>query len=134
MKCKSKLNQILGAPRCGSGPNWCLEGPPPIHPFDWRTLPSSQSPSLPSLSLPLPPTPLGSFCNAPGRGGPVWCGGMGPRVHGGGGVEGGGLQRDLGPDPHLGALENRKLFEIPLAARNLRKSSTAPSLSRFSIQ
>ena len=97
-----RLSQ-LGAPRCGSGPNWCLEGPPPIPQCNWRTLPSSQSPSLPSLSLPLPPTALGSFRNAPGRGGPVWCGGRGPRVQGGGGG-GGGLQRDLGPDPHLGSL------------------------------
>ena len=35
---------------------------PPIPPnCNWRTLPSSQSPSHPSLSLPLPLTPLGLF-------------------------------------------------------------------------
>ena len=43
--------------------------PPPPH-CNWRTLPSSQTPSLPALSFPLPPTPLGSFCKAPGGGGP----------------------------------------------------------------
>ena len=75
----------------GLAPNWCLEGPPP---------------SLPALSLPHPPTPLGSFCNAPGRGGPIWCWGRGPRVQGG--VEGRALQRYLGPDPHLGVLDRRE--------------------------
>ena len=34
---------------------------PPIPHCNWRTLPSSQTPSLPALSFPLPPTPLGSF-------------------------------------------------------------------------
>ena len=84
-------------------PQLVLEGSPPIPHCNRRALPSSQSPSLPALSLPLPPTPLGSFCNAPGRGGPVWCGGRGSRVQGG--VEGRALQRYLGPDPHLGVLD-----------------------------
>ena len=86
---------FLGAPKCGSGSNWCLEGSPhpPLQlegPFPQaKALPSPPSPSL------FPPPPLGSFCNAPGRGGPVWCGGRGPRVQGGGG-EGRVLQRYLG--------------------------------------
>ena len=37
-------------------------------------LPSPPSPSL------FPPTPLGSFCKAPGGGGPGWWGGRGPRA------------------------------------------------------
>ena len=61
-------------------------GSPPIPHCNWRTLPSSQTPSLPALSFPLPPTPLGSFCKAPGRGGPSWWGGG---VLGRKGVEGG---------------------------------------------
>ena len=59
--------------------------PPPIPHCNWRTLPSSQTPSLPALSFPLPPTPLGSFCKAPGGGGPGWWGGG---VPGRKGVEG----------------------------------------------
>ena len=77
---------------------------PPIPHCNWRALPSSQSPSLPALSLPLPPTPLGSFCNAGAAQSGV---GRGPRVQGG---EGRALQRHLGPDPHLGELsENYSL-------------------------
>ena len=51
----------LGAPRCGSGPNWCLEGPPPSPiaiggPFPQaKALPSPPSPSL------FPPPPLALF-------------------------------------------------------------------------
>ena len=77
---------------------------PPVPHCNWRTLPSSQSPSLPALSLSLPPTPLGSFCNAPGvRDGAAQSGGArGPR----GGWRGRALQRYLGPDPHLGVLDD----------------------------
>ena len=65
-------------------------------------------PFPPRPLLPSSPHPLGYFCNAPGRGGLAWCGGRGPRVQGGG-VEGGVLQRYLGPDPHLGALDGSVL-------------------------
>ena len=96
---------LLGAPRCGSGPNWCLEGPPPGPHCNWRTLPSSQTPSLPALSFPLPPPhPPWLFLQGSGRGRPGWWGrGRGPRAQGGEGV-GGASKRSLGPDPHLGAL------------------------------
>ena len=52
---------VLGAPRCRSGPNWCLEGPPPSPiaiggPFPQaKALPSPPSPSL------FPPPPLALF-------------------------------------------------------------------------
>ena len=73
---------------------------PPIPHCNWRTLPSSQAPSLPALSFPLPPTPLGPWLFLQGSG-------IGrPRLVGGerkGG--GGGAQRHLGPDPHLGVFK-----------------------------
>ena len=48
---------VQGVPSSGSSP---------LH---WRrSLPSSHGPSLPTLPLPLPLTPPGSFCNAPGEG------------------------------------------------------------------
>ena len=88
---------------------------PPIPDCNWRTLPSSQTPSLPALSFPLPPHPPWLFCKAPegaaqaGGGGGV----LGRKgVEGGGvlgrkGVEGGGgSKRHLGPDPHLEVLDN----------------------------
>ena len=84
-------------------PQLVFGGSPPIPHCDWRTLPSSQTPSLLALSFPLPPTPLGSFCKALGGGGPGRRGGRGPRAQGGGG--GGASKRHLGPDPHLGVLE-----------------------------
>ena len=68
-------------------------------------LPPSQTPSLPALSVPLPPTPLGSFCKAPGGGGPGWWEGRGPRAQGGGGGGGGASKPHLGADPHLGVLD-----------------------------
>ena len=72
----------------------------PHPPGNWRTLPSSQSPSLPTL--PLFPHPPGSFGNAPG-----WAtrAGVGEAAHGGG--RGGSSKRHLGPDPHLGAFESK---------------------------
>ena len=98
----------------GLAPTGVWRSPPNTPPH----LPSSQTPSLPALSFPLPPTPLGSFCEAPGGGGPGWCRGRGPRAQGGGGggvlgrkgVEGGGggSKRHLGPDPHLGVLDNKR--------------------------
>ena len=91
-------------PDVGLAPTRVWRAPPPIPHFNWRTLPSSQTPSLPALSFPLPPTPLGSFCKAPGGGGPGWWGGG---VLGRKGVEGGASKRHLGPDPHLGVLEER---------------------------
>ena len=70
-----------------------------------RTLLSSHSPSLPAFSLPLPSTPCGSFCSAPGGGRPrlVWRRGPGRRGEDGGGPS----KRYLGPDPHLGVLDQR---------------------------
>ena len=108
--CENVCQQIMESPEVESPQMWVRpqlvfagSSPSPIAiggPF-----PQAKSPSLPALSLPLPPTPLDSFCDAPGRGGPVWCGGRGPRVQGGGGVEGRALQQYLGPDPHLGVLD-----------------------------
>ena len=79
---------------------------------NWRTLPSSQTPSLPALSFPLPPTPLALFARLRE--------GAAQAVRGGGvlgckGVGGGASKRHLGPDPHLGVLEHtpHKLFEPP---------------------
>ena len=88
------------ARRCRSGPNCLLEGPPHPPHCNWRTLPSSHSPSFTTLSLPLPPTPPGSFCNAPEEGRHGWCGGeVLPRVRGG--VRGGGPSKlHLRLDPH----------------------------------
>ena len=89
-------------PDVGLAPTGVWRVTPTPH-SNWRTLPSSQPPSLPALSFPLPPTPLGFFCKAPGGGGPSWWGGG---VLGRKGVEGGGgSKRHLGLDPHLGALE-----------------------------
>ena len=90
----------IGSPQMWVWPQLVFGGPPPIPDCDWRTLPSSQTPSLPALSS---PTPLGPFCKAPGRGGPGWWGGRVPRAQGGGG--GGASKRHLGPDPHLGVLD-----------------------------
>ena len=100
--------EILGAPRCGSGPNWCLEGPPPSplqledpslkpKPFPPRPLPPS-SPHPPWLFL--------QHSGSPGRGGPVWCGGRGPR-----GVEGEGPPAILGARPTSGG--TRKFRKDP---------------------
>ena len=86
----------------GLAPTGVLRVPPIPH-CNWRTLPSSQPPSLPALSFPLAPTPLGSFGKAPGGGGPSWWGGRGPRAKRGG--RGGGSKRHLGLDPPLGALD-----------------------------
>ena len=95
----------LGAPRCGSGPNWCLEGPPPSPiaiggPFPQaKALPSPPSPSL------FPPPPLALFAML--RDGAAQSGVGAGVLECRGGWRGGRLQRDLGPDPHLGALDKR---------------------------
>ena len=74
----------LGAPRCGSGPNWCLEGSPPSPiliggPFPQaKPLPSPPSPSL------FPPPPLALFARLR-EGAAQAGGGRGPRVQGDGG-------------------------------------------------
>ena len=83
--------------RSGSGPKCALDGPP-LPSIALEDLPSSHGLSLPSLPLPLPPNPPGSFCNAPGEGGPGWRGGgvLWRRVGGGG-----PSKRHLGSDPHL---------------------------------
>ena len=91
----------LGAPQMWVWPQLLFGGSPPIPiaiggPFPQaKALPSPPSPSL------FPPTPLGSFCNAPGvRDGAAQSGvgGGGPR----GGWRGRALQRYLGPDPPKG--------------------------------
>ena len=73
--------------------------PPPPH-YNWRTLTSSRSPSLPTLSLPLPPHPPGPFCNDPGEAKrPKLVLG---RVFGRGGGGGTALQATLGARPTSG--------------------------------
>ena len=47
-------------PDVGLAPT-CVWRVPPIPHRNWRTLSSSQTPSLPALSFPLPPTPLAPF-------------------------------------------------------------------------
>ena len=84
-------------------PQLVFGGPPPSPiviggPFPQaKPLPSPPSPSL------FPPHPLGSFCKAPGGGGPGrWGGGVLWRN----GVEGGGaLQAALGARPTSGVLD-----------------------------
>ena len=103
-----------------------LEGPPIPH-CNWRTLPSSQTPSLPALSFPLPPTPLGSFCKAPGGGGPGWWGG---RVLGRKGVAGGGgLQAALGARPTSGGTryEACRIPAVEISHETMRGSRGAKS-------
>ena len=94
------LHLFLGAPRCGSGPNWCLEGRPPIPNCNWRTLPSTQSPSLPALPSLFPPPPLALFAmfreSGTGRPSLVW--GEGCLW----GVEGEGPPAALGARPTSG--------------------------------
>ena len=88
------------APRCGvSGPNCPLEDdpPPPLR------LHCAGATALPPHPLPLPPTPR-LFLRCSGRGRPGWHGGG---VLGAGGPGRGPSKRHSGPDPHLGALNNR---------------------------
>ena len=94
--------------RCGSGPNWCLEGPP--HP--------PLQLEGPALTLPLPPHPPWLFlqCSRTGRPSPEVLG------CGRGGGEGRALQRYLGPDPHLGAL-HLALVSVRLASVSDRLAS-----------
>ena len=52
------LESLLGAPRCGSGPNWSLEGPPPSPTVIGGPFPQAKPlPSPPSPSL-FPPPPF----------------------------------------------------------------------------
>ena len=77
--------------------------PPHSPPCNWRTLPSSHSPSLPALLLPLPPTPWLML---------RWSGRGRPRLLWGRGIRRRELEaerptkRHLGPDPHLGVLKD----------------------------
>ena len=97
----------IGSPQMWVWPQLVFGGsPPPIPHCNWRTLPSSQTPSLPALSFPLPPTPLGSFCKAPGGGGPSWRGGRGPRAQGGGG------QAALGARPTSGGTRCYEFWDL----------------------
>ena len=91
-------------------------------------LPFGRSPPIPPLQLedpslkpqPFPPHPLpsssphlsGSFCSAP-EGPLVW--GRCPRAQGGGGGE--PSKRHLGPNPHLGVLNQRKAPTLGSAER-----------------
>ena len=90
---------IWEPPDVGLAPTGVWRVPPPIPHCNWRTLPSRQSSSLPTLSLPLPPTPLALFAmlRSPGQGGPVWCGGRGS----GGGVDGGGPSSGTWSQTHI---------------------------------
>ena len=100
-------------PDVGLAPTGVLRVPPIPH-FNWRTVPSSQTPSLLALSFPLPPTSLGSFCKAPGEGGPSWWGGGG--VLGRKGWRGGASKRHLGAKPTSGGTRfklGRVSFPLP---------------------
>ena len=96
------------APRCGSGPNCPLEGPPPPQPPIVTAEPFPQATAPPLLTLPpsffpQPPPPLALFAVL--REG-VALAGAGEGSLGRRGVEGGGLsKRHLCPNPHLGALD-----------------------------
>ena len=85
-------------PHVGLAPTALWRVPPPPGPprFCWRTLPSNHSPSLPTLPLPLPPTPLALFADALGE--------RGLGMHGGGvlGQEGGGLEGEVPPSSTWG--------------------------------
>ena len=104
---------FLTATRCGSGPHCTLEGAPlPSPQCNRRTLPSSHSPSLPTLSLPLPPTPLA--LSALLREGAAQAGvgnGVLDSKSGGGGLS----KRQLGEDAHE---QNGPDFIIENVARN----------------
>ena len=98
-------DSALGAPRMwGLPPISSVSGgsPPPSPHCNWRTL-SSLKPNRPSLKSPLLPSsppPLGSFCEAPGGGGPGtgWGGGV---LLGRKGVEEGGLQDGTWGQTHI---------------------------------
>ena len=103
---QKKCPNFRESPQMWVWPQLVFGGSPPSPHCNWRTLPSSQSPSLPALSLPLPPTPLALFAmlreSGTGRPSLVW----GEESQGG--WRGRGLQRYLrylGPDPHLGVLD-----------------------------
>ena len=80
----------------GLAPTGVWRVPPPIPHCNWRTLHSSQTPSLPALSFPLPPPPLALFARL--REGAVQAGE-------GDGVLGRKSKHQFGPDPHLGVLQ-----------------------------
>ena len=101
----ARNNLYFGSPQMWVWPELVFGGSPPHIPHcNWRTLPSSQTPSLPALSFPLPPTPLALFAR-------LWEGGA-AQAGGGEGSKGGrewggwgASKRHLGPDPHLGVLD-----------------------------
>ena len=98
---------FLGAPRRGSGPNWCLEGPPPIPHCNWRTLPSSQKPFPPRPLPPSSPLSLALFAmlreSGTGRPSLVWGGVLG-------GVEGEGPPAVLGARPTSGGTQSSEII------------------------
>ena len=117
-------NTTLEPPDVGLAPTGVWRVPPIPH-SNWRTLPSSQTPSIPAPLLPSsPPTPLGSFCKAPGGGGPGWWGGRGPRVPRGGG--GGGLQAALGARPTSGGTRLRDSELLRRSVYTTPPRSTTP--------
>ena len=104
--------------RAGSPQMWVrpqlVFGGSPSHPHcNWRTLPSSQTPSLPALSFPLPPTPLCSFSRPPQGRGPVF-GGGGLGALGRKGVGGAGLQSSLGARPTFGGTRKGNLWTVTI--------------------
>ena len=102
--CQLSVFVLSSAPRCGSGPKCCLDGPPPSTRLHSRTPPPHQ---------PVAPPP-GTLQKAPGRvrgkrDGGGW-GGRGCGLREGScsckGVWWGPSKGQLGPDPHLGALNS----------------------------
>ena len=92
------MRVTLGAPRCGSAPNWCLEGPPPNPPLQLEDPPSRKAlPFPPSPSL--FPHPPWLFCNAPGVRDGAAQSGVGGGVLGGGG--GGGPSSGTWGQTHI---------------------------------
>ena len=79
---------------------WRVPPHPPLQLEDPSLKPKPFPPRPLPPSSPHPPWLFWQCSRSPGRGGPIWCGGRGPR----GGRER-VLQRHLGPDPHLGVLE-----------------------------
>ena len=81
-------------------PQLVFGGRPPIPPCKWRTLPSSQTPSLPALSFPLAPTPPLALFARPREGAAQACGGGGGVLRRKG-VEGGGPQSGAWGQTHI---------------------------------
>ena len=126
---RAKPIQIFGSPQMWFWPQLVFWRVPPIPHCDWRTLPQAKPlPSPPSPSL-FPPPPLGSFCKAPGGGGPGW---WGAGVLGHKGVEGGGgLQAALGARPTSGGTRNFKTPLLELSVFRQIPNNWSCGMSKF---